>query len=40
VPATYANVDDLVADVGFRPDTRIEDGIRNFLDWYREYHGL
>ena len=40
VPATYANVDDLVADVGFRPDTRIEDGIKNFLDWYREYHGL
>jgi UDP-glucuronate 4-epimerase len=38
VPATYADVDDLMRDVGFRPATRIEDGIQQFVDWYREYH--
>ena len=40
VPATYANVDDLVRDVGFKPDTSIETGIKNFIDWYREYYGV
>jgi len=38
VPATYADVDDLINDVGFRPATRIEDGIRKFVDWYVEYY--
>jgi len=38
VPATFANVDDLVSDVGFKPDTSIEDGIRKFIDWYRGYY--
>lgn len=38
VPATYANVDDLMADVGFKPATPIEEGIRRFVDWYREYY--
>ena len=38
VPATYADVDDLIKDVGFRPATRIEDGIRKFVDWYVEYY--
>ncbi len=38
VPATYANVDALKADVGFKPDTPIEVGIKNFVDWYREYY--
>lgn len=38
VPATYADVDDLTRDVGFRPSTRIEDGIRKFVDWYVEYY--
>ncbi len=38
VPATEADVDDLVADVGFKPDTTIEVGIKNFIDWYREYY--
>ncbi|PKN08688.1 MAG: capsular biosynthesis protein CpsI [Deltaproteobacteria bacterium HGW-Deltaproteobacteria-8] len=37
VPATEANVDDLVRDVGFKPATRIEDGIARFVEWYREY---
>lgn len=39
VPATYADVDDLAADVGFAPSTPIEDGIRHFVDWYRSYYG-
>lgn len=38
VPATYADVDDLVREVGFRPSTSIEDGIARFIAWYREYH--
>jgi UDP-glucuronate 4-epimerase len=38
VPATYADVDDLQRDVGFRPDTPIEDGLRRFVDWYRGYY--
>jgi len=40
VPATYADVDDLMRDVGFRPATPIADGIRNFIAWYRDYHRL
>ncbi|WP_237229201.1 NAD-dependent epimerase [Rubinisphaera sp. JC750] len=38
VPATYADVDDLVRDVGFSPATPIETGIANFVDWYREFY--
>jgi UDP-glucuronate 4-epimerase len=38
VPATFADVDDLMRDVGFRPDTPIQEGIRRFTDWYREYY--
>jgi UDP-glucuronate 4-epimerase len=37
VPATYANVDDLVRDINFKPSTSIEEGIQKFVDWYREY---
>ena len=39
VPATYANVDDLINDVGFKPNTSIEEGISRFVDWYRSYYG-
>lgn len=39
VPETYADVDDLIRDVGFRPDTPIAHGVRNFVEWYRAYHG-
>src|SRR3989338_4486015 len=35
VPATYADVDDLMKDVGFKPKTSIEDGIRKFVEWYK-----
>jgi UDP-glucuronate 4-epimerase len=38
VPATYADVDDLVKDVGFKPATSIEDGIQKFVDWYKDYY--
>lgn len=34
VPVTYADVDDLISDVGFKPSTSIEDGIRLFVEWY------
>jgi UDP-glucuronate 4-epimerase len=39
LPATYADVDDLVADVGFAPATPIDVGIKRFVDWYRSYYG-
>jgi UDP-glucuronate 4-epimerase len=38
VPDTYADVDDLMKDVGFRPSTSIETGIENFIEWYRSYY--
>ncbi len=38
VPATYADVDDLTRDVGFKPDTPIEVGIERFVEWYRGYY--
>ena len=40
VPATYADVDDLARDVGFSPKTPIETGVRNFVQWYRDYYGV
>ena len=38
VPETYANVDDLINDVGFKPATSIEDGIARFIEWYRDFY--
>jgi UDP-glucuronate 4-epimerase len=38
VPDTYANVDDLMRDVGFKPDTPIEVGLERFVEWYRSYY--
>jgi len=38
VTETFADVGDLMRDVGFRPDTSIEDGIRGFVAWYREHY--
>lgn len=38
VPATYADVDDLIKDVGFKPETSIEEGVKRFVEWYREYY--
>ncbi len=39
VPETYADVDDLMTEVGFKPSTSIEEGIGRFVTWYREYYG-
>ncbi len=39
VPATYARVDDLIQDVGFKPETSIKTGIERFVAWYLDYFG-
>lgn len=38
VPITYADVDDLIQDTGFKPSTSIEYGIKNFVMWFKKYH--
>ena len=38
VPDTYADASDLVLDVGYKPDTPIEDGVRQFIDWYLDFY--
>ena len=40
VMETFADIDDLARDVGFRPQTSIEDGLRNFVAWYRDYYRI
>lgn len=40
VVETYANVNHLEKEIGFKPATRIEDGIRSFVDWYRDYYKI
>lgn len=40
VPDTHADVEDLVADVGYRPDTPVEEGVAKFVEWYRAYYGV
>ncbi len=40
VPATYADVDDLMEDVGFKPATPIELGVKRFVEWYRNFYGV
>lgn len=40
VPDTYADVDALVEDVGYRPATPVEEGVRRFVDWYRGYYNV
>jgi UDP-glucuronate 4-epimerase len=37
---TFADIDDLTRDLGFRPQTSIEDGLREFVAWYRDHYGL
>jgi UDP-glucuronate 4-epimerase len=39
VPETFANIDDLVTDVGYRPATPIEVGVKRFVEWYLDYYG-
>jgi UDP-glucuronate 4-epimerase len=38
VPDTYADVQDLVRDVGYKPDMSVEEGVANFVAWYRDYY--
>ena len=40
VPATYANVDDLVSELDYKPNTSIQIGIKNFVKWYREFFAI
>ncbi|MDF2713172.1 MAG: NAD-dependent epimerase/dehydratase [Paenibacillus sp.] len=40
VPETYADVDDLMRDVGFKPKTDIREGIGKFTEWYLQYYGV
>jgi UDP-glucuronate 4-epimerase len=40
VPATFANVDDLMREVGFKPSTPVADGVARFIEWYCAYHRL
>jgi UDP-glucuronate 4-epimerase len=38
VPDTFADVEDLARDVGYRPATTVEEGVQAFVDWYRSYY--
>ncbi|WP_018935585.1 NAD-dependent epimerase [Thioalkalivibrio sp. ALJ24] len=40
VPDTYADVEDLKADVGYEPSTPVEEGVARFVRWYRDYYGV
>ncbi|CAM4235701.1 NAD-dependent epimerase [Lacicoccus alkaliphilus] len=40
VPETYANVDDLYNNIDFKPETKIQDGVNNFIDWYLKYYNI
>ena len=39
VPATWADIEDLARDVGYRPTTPVEVGIKRFVEWYLGYYG-
>jgi len=40
VPETYADISDLINDVGYRPETDIREGIKRFVKWYRQYYNM
>ena len=40
VPATFADVEDLVRDVGYRPNTPVEEGVAKFAEWYCDYYSI
>ncbi|OFS62178.1 NAD-dependent epimerase [Nosocomiicoccus sp. HMSC09A07] len=40
VPETYANVEDLFRDIDFKPETNIQDGVNEFVDWYINYYDI
>ena len=40
VPDTYADVDDLVKEFGYKPSTSVKVGVKSFVDWYRTYNNI
>lgn len=40
VSKTWANVDDLIKDYGYSPNTQIEDGVKKFVEWYKKYYRI
>jgi len=40
VTATYANVDNLINAVGFKPNTPVEEDITRFINWFKEYYKI
>ena len=40
VPNTFANIDDLVEEFGYKPSISVEQGVENFVRWYQEYHNV
>ncbi|MBF0468888.1 MAG: NAD-dependent epimerase [Desulfamplus sp.] len=40
VPATYADIDELAKDVGFKPETSLDTGIKRFVSWYKNYYEI
>jgi UDP-glucuronate 4-epimerase len=40
VPNTYANIDDLIKEFNYKPNTSIKTGIENFIDWYLNYYKI
>ena len=39
VVSTYADVSDLIKDFDYRPDTKLPDGIKEFVKWYKDFYG-
>ena len=40
VPDTYANVDDLVSEIGYKPSMPVREGVEKFVNWYRNYNSI
>ena len=40
VPDTWADTTDLAADVGYQPATPVEQGVKNFIDWYLDFYNV
>ena len=40
VPVTWADVEDLVRDLGYKPTVNVEEGVERFVKWYREFYGV
>jgi UDP-glucuronate 4-epimerase len=40
VPASHADVDSLIYDLDYKPDTSIQDGINRFIEWYKEFYNI